>query len=47
VRTIGAERPNTKVAVILSVDTHLDFHAAVAVDHLDREALANRACQRP
>jgi hypothetical protein len=47
VRTIGAERPNTKVAVILGVDTHLDFHVAVAVDHLGREAWANRACQRP
>jgi transposase len=36
VRTIGAERPNTEVAVILGVDTHLDFHMAVAVDHLGR-----------
>jgi transposase len=36
VRTIGAERPNTEVAVILGVDTHLDFHVAVAVDHLGR-----------
>jgi transposase len=36
VTTIGAERPNTKVAVILGVDTHLDFHAAVAMDHLGR-----------
>jgi transposase len=36
VRTIGAERPNTEVAVILGVDTHLDFHFAVAVDHLGR-----------
>ena len=35
-RMIGAERPNTKVAVILGVDTHLDFHVAVAVDHLGR-----------
>ncbi len=34
--TIGAERPDTEVAVILGVDTHLDFHAAVAVDHLGR-----------
>jgi transposase len=33
---IGAERPNTEVAVILGVDTHLDFHVAVAVDHLGR-----------
>jgi transposase len=36
VRTIGAETPNTEVAVILGVDTHLDFHVAVAVDHLGR-----------
>ena len=35
--TIGAaERPDTGVAVILGVDTHLDFHVAVAVDHLGR-----------
>ena len=33
---IGAERPKTKVAVILGVDTHLEFHVAVAVDHLGR-----------
>jgi len=43
----GAERPETGVAVILGVDTHLDFHVAVAVDHLGREAWANRACRRP
>jgi hypothetical protein len=47
VRTIGAEIPNTEVAVILGVDTHLDFHTAVAVDHLGREAWASPACQRP
>ena len=47
VRTIGAERPNTEVAVILGVDTHLDFHVAVAVDDLGREAWATPACQRP
>ena len=35
-RTIGAERPETEVAVILGVDTHLDFHVAVAMDHLGR-----------
>ena len=35
-RTIGAETPNIEVAVILGVDTHLDFHVAVAVDHLGR-----------
>jgi hypothetical protein len=26
----------TEVAVILGVDTHLDFHVAVAIDHLGR-----------
>jgi transposase len=37
VRTIGAERTDTtEVAVILGVDTHLDFHVAVTVDHLGR-----------
>ena len=44
--TIGAERPDTKAEVILGVDTHLDFHVAVAVDHLGREAWASGACQR-
>ena len=33
---IGAERPETKVEVILAVDTHLDVHVAVAVDQLGR-----------
>jgi hypothetical protein len=47
VRTIGAERPEMEVAVILGVDTHLDFHVAVAVDHLGREAWASPACRRP
>ena len=32
--TLGTHRPDTKVEVILGVDTHLDFHTAVAVDHL-------------
>jgi transposase len=36
VTTIGAERPETEITVILGVDTHLDFHVAVAVDHLGR-----------
>ena len=36
VTMIGAERPDTLVEVILGVDTHLDFHVAVAVDHLGR-----------
>jgi hypothetical protein len=31
---IGTERPDTEVETILGVDTHLDFHVAVAVDHL-------------
>jgi transposase len=47
VRTISAERPHTEVAVILGVETHLEFHGAVAVDHLGREAWASPACQRP
>ena len=45
--TIGAERPDTEVEMILGVDTHLDFHVAVAVDHLGRDAWASPACQRP
>jgi hypothetical protein len=45
--TISAERPDKEVAVILGVDTHLDFHVAMAVDHLGREAWASPACQRP
>jgi transposase len=36
VTTMGAERPETELAVILGVDTHLDFHVAVAVDHLGK-----------
>ena len=36
VTMIGAERPDTRVEVILGVDTHLDFHVAVAVDPLGR-----------
>jgi transposase len=36
VTTMDAERPETEVALILGVDTHLDFHVAVAVDHLGR-----------
>jgi transposase len=37
VSTISAERPDTtEVAVILGVDTHLDFHVGVAMDHLGR-----------
>ena len=36
--TIGTEIPEmtSEGGVILGVDTHLDFHVAVAVDHLGR-----------
>ena len=34
--TLGTKRQDTKAEVILGVDTHLDFHTAVAVDHLGR-----------
>ena len=34
--TISAKRLETKAEVILGVDTHLDFHVAVAIDHLGR-----------
>jgi transposase len=48
VRTIGAQRPDaTEVEAIVGVDTHLDFHVAVAVDHLGREAWTRPACRRP
>jgi hypothetical protein len=47
VTMISAERTDTTVEVILGVDTHLDFHVAVAIDHLGREAWESRACQRP
>ena len=36
VTMISAKRPETKVEVILGVDTHLEVHVAVAVDHLGR-----------
>jgi transposase len=36
VTMIDAERPESKVEVILGVVTHLDVHVAVAVDHLGR-----------
>ena len=36
-KTIGAERQQTtKGWVILGVDTHLDLHVGVALDHLGR-----------
>jgi hypothetical protein len=42
VKTIGAERQQTtEGGVIVGVDTHLDFHVAVAIDHLGREAWAS------
>jgi hypothetical protein len=47
VTMIDAQRTETKLEVILGVDTHLEFHVAVAVDHLGREAWASRACQQP
>jgi transposase len=34
VTIISAGRADTKIEVILGVDTHLDAHVAVAVDHL-------------
>jgi transposase len=34
VTMIGTRRPDSKVEVILGVDTHLDVHLGVAVDHL-------------
>jgi transposase len=36
VTMIGAERPDAKAEVTLGVDTHLDVHVAVALDHLGR-----------
>ena len=39
-RKIDVQRPDTEVAVILGVDTHLDFHVAVALDHLGRAGQA-------
>jgi transposase len=32
----AVESPDTEAEVILGVDTHLDFHVAVTVDHLGR-----------
>ena len=36
VKTIGNERRETEIAVVMGVDTHLDSHVGVAVDHLGR-----------
>jgi hypothetical protein len=38
VTTVSTEGMETEGKVILGVDTHLDFHVAVAIDHLGREA---------
>ena len=35
-RMIGTGRPDTTGEVILGVHTHLDFHLAMAIDHLGR-----------
>jgi transposase len=44
---IGAERTQTGGAVILlGVHTHLDFHVAVAVDHLGRRLLGESSVPR-
>ncbi len=40
---IGAQRPDTKVEVILGMDTHLDVHVAVAVDYLGRRLVHDQA----
>ena len=39
--TLGTQRTEPKLEVILGVDTHLDVHVAVAIDHLGREAWAS------
>ena len=40
----AVERPDTTEAeVILGVDTHLDFHVAVVVDHLGRRLVHDQA----
>jgi transposase len=39
VTMIEAERPESKVEVIVGVDTHLDVHVAVALDRLGRRLL--------
>ena len=39
--TLGTQRADTKVEVILGVDTHLEFHTVVAMNHLGREAWAS------
>ncbi len=41
--TLGTQRPDTKVEVILGVDTHLDFHAADRGRGQPPEALRSEA----
>ncbi len=35
-RTTDEERPGAALEVVLGVDTHLDVHVAVALDHLGK-----------
>ena len=42
-----SESSGTVVEAVLGVDTHLDVHLAVALDHLGREAWARLVCRRP
>ena len=46
-RTIDAEKQADYIEVILGVDTHLDFHVAVAVDITWADVWASPAYQRP
>ena len=41
VTMIGAQRPEAKAEVTLGVDTHLDVHVAVALDHILADAWAS------
>ncbi len=45
--TIGAERPDTEVAVILGVDTHLDFHVGQRCLASDSSAGCFGVARRP
>ena len=47
VTMIGTEGPDTEVETILGVDTHLDFHVAVALIIWAEKPGASPACQRP
>ena len=46
--TTDQERPGAALEVVLGVDTHLDAHVAVALDHLAWQAPAKvwRPCRR-